>query len=151
MAREGEAPAEPMRRPLGRSLALPFPIPVSHLKYVMQPIHGYHGRYLRVDLSTGLSTEVLLEEKLLREFLGGSGLGVALMLKEGAATMDPLAPEAVLAFVFSPLVGSPLTTSAKFAVVSKSPLTQRLNDSLASSGFALAGKKTFCDANSLCT
>ncbi len=112
----------------------------------MQPIHGYHGRYLRVDLSTGLSTEVVLEEKLLREFLGGSGLGVALMLKEGAATIDPLAPEAVLAFVFSPLVGSPLTTSAKFAVVSKSPLTQRLNDSLASSGFALAGKKTGFDA-----
>ena len=42
---------------------------------------------------------------------------------------------------FSPLVGSPLTTSAKFAVVSKSPLTKRINDSLASSGFALAGKK----------
>lgn len=112
----------------------------------MQTIHGYHGRYLRVDLSTGLSTEVVLEEKLLREFLGGSGLGVALMLKEGAATVDPLAPGAVLAFVFSPLVGSPLTTSAKFAVVSKSPLTQRLNDSLASSGFALAGKKTGFDA-----
>ena len=88
----------------------------------------------------------MLEEKLLREFLGGSGLGVALMLKEGAATVDPLAPGAVLAFVFSPLVGSPLTTSAKFAVVSKSPLTQRLNDSLASSGFALAGKKTGFDA-----
>ena len=112
----------------------------------MNPNHGYHGRYLRVDLSTGHSTEILLEEKLLREFLGGSGLGVALMLKEGAASMDPLAPEAVLAFVFSPLVGSPLTTSAKFAVVSKSPLTHRLNDSLASSGFALAGKKTGFDA-----
>lgn len=112
----------------------------------MQPIHGYHGRYLRVDLSTGLSTQVVLEERLLREFLGGSGLGVALMLKEGAATIDPLVPEAILVFVFSPLVGSPLTTSAKFAVVSKSPLTQRLNDSLASSGFALAGKKTGFDA-----
>src|SRR5581483_5672244 len=39
-----------------------------------------------------------------------------------------------------------LTTSAKFAVVSKSPLTQRINDSLASSGFAIAGKKTGHDA-----
>ena len=51
-----------------------------------------------------------------------------------------------MAFVFSPLVGSPLTTSAKFAVVSKSPLTNRINDSLASSGFAIAGKQTGCDA-----
>jgi len=49
-------------------------------------------------------------------------------------------------FAFSPLVGSPLTTSAKFAVVSKSPLTDRINDSLASSGFAIAGKRCGCDA-----
>src|SRR5688572_5909951 len=59
---------------------------------------------------------------------------------------DPLSPEAPLIFAFSPLVGSPLTTSAKFAVVSKSPLTGRFNDSLASSGFALAGKRCGADA-----
>ena len=43
-------------------------------------------------------------------------------------------------------MGSPLTTSAKFAVVSKSPLTNRINDSLVSSGFAIAAKKCGCDA-----
>ena len=109
-------------------------------------IPGYHGCYLRVDLTTGLSERIALSESLLRRTLGGSGLGVALLLREGAAEVDPLSPEAALAFVFSPLVGSPLTTSAKFAVVSKSPLTQRINDSLASSGFAIAGKKTGHDA-----
>src|SRR6185295_5118774 len=51
-----------------------------------------------------------------------------------------------LIFAFSPLVGSPLTTSAKFAVVSKSPLTDRINDSLAGSGFAIAGKHSGGDA-----
>jgi aldehyde:ferredoxin oxidoreductase len=60
--------------------------------------------------------------------------------------VDPLAPEAPLAFVFSPLVGTPLTTSAKFAVVAKSPLTGMLNDALASSHFAIAGKLTGNDA-----
>ena len=49
-------------------------------------------------------------------------------------------------FVFSPLVGTPLTTSAKFAVVAKSPLTGRLTDALASSHFAIAGKLTGHDA-----
>ncbi len=111
-----------------------------------QPTPGYHGRYLRIDLSTGRFASVSIEPSLLRMYIGGSGLGVALLLQEGAATADPLAPEALLAIVFSPLVGSPLTTSAKFAVVCKSPLTQRINDSLASSGFALAGKKTGYDA-----
>jgi aldehyde:ferredoxin oxidoreductase len=107
---------------------------------------GYHGRCLRVDVGTGRATHIELPADVLRRFLGGSGLGTWLLLREGAATIDPLAADAPLAFVFSPLVGSPLTTSAKFAVVSKSPLTQRINDSLASSTFAIAGKKTGCDA-----
>src|SRR6185503_1053198 len=65
---------------------------------------------------------------------------------EGGALADPLSPAAPLVFAFSPLVGTPLTTSAKFAVVSRSPLTERINDSLAGSGFALAGKRCGCDA-----
>ncbi len=113
---------------------------------MQRDVPGYHGGYLRVDLTTGLSGRVSLDEAVLRSCLGGSGLGVELLLREGTATVEPLAPEAALAFVFSPLVGSPLTTSAKFAVVSKSPLTNRINDSLASSGFAISGKKTGHDA-----
>jgi aldehyde:ferredoxin oxidoreductase len=84
-----------------------------------KPVPGYHGQYLRVDVSDGSQQSVSIE---------------------------PPAASSVLAFVFSPLVGSPLTTSAKFAVVSKSPLTDRLNDSLASSAFAIAGKRTGYDA-----
>src|SRR6476469_7673577 len=107
---------------------------------------GYHGCYLRIDVSNGTAENIPVEEAILRQFIGGSGLGVKLLLDAGAAHRDPLAPEAPLVFAFSPLVGSPLTTSAKFAVVSQSPLTNRLNDSLASSGFAIAGKRCGCDA-----
>src|SRR5262245_2900444 len=107
---------------------------------------GYHGCFLRIDLSRNLAERVPLPDAVLRQYLGGSGLGAKLLLDEGGATADPLSPEAPLVFVFSPLVGSPLTTSAKFAVVSRSPLTERFNDSLASSGFAIAGKRCGCDA-----
>jgi len=107
---------------------------------------GYHGRYLRIDLTTGRSESIPLHEQVLRRFLGGSGLGTYLLLRERCAAVDPLSAQAPLAFVFSPLVGSPLTTSAKFAVVSKSPLTGRINDSLASSQFALSGKRTGHDS-----
>src|SRR5215471_15760804 len=107
---------------------------------------GYHGSFLRIDVSSGTAARIPLTEETLRQFIGGSGLGVKLLLDEGAAALDGLAPEAPLVFAFSPLVGSPLTTSAKFAVVSKSPLTERINDSLASSGFAVAGKRCGCDA-----
>jgi aldehyde:ferredoxin oxidoreductase len=107
---------------------------------------GYYGCALRVDASEGSVTRLPLAETVLREFIGGSGLGVRLLLDEGCAGADALDPRAPLIFSFSPLVGSPLTTSAKFAVVSKSPLTDRINDSLASSGFAVAGKSCGCDA-----
>jgi aldehyde:ferredoxin oxidoreductase len=113
---------------------------------ILRTTPGYHGRYLRIDVSSGRAEAISLKENVLRRFIGGSGLGTWLLLAEGAAEVEPLAPAAPLAFVFSPLVGSPLTTSAKFAVVGKSPLTQRINDSLASSGFAIAGKKTAHDA-----
>jgi aldehyde:ferredoxin oxidoreductase len=107
---------------------------------------GYHGCYRRIDVTSGSAVRVALSDAVLREYIGGSGLGARLLLDESAAHLDPLSAEAPLVFVFSPLVGSPLTTSAKFAVVSKSPLTGRFNDSLASSGFAISGKRAGGDA-----
>ena len=61
--------------------------------------------------------------QVLRGYLGGAGLGTWLLHHLAPPGVEPLAPHAPLAFVFSPLVGTPLTTSAKFAVVAKSPLT----------------------------
>tara|TARA_Y100001934_G_scaffold180016_1_gene212968 strand:+ start:3977 stop:5755 length:1779 start_codon:yes stop_codon:yes gene_type:complete len=112
----------------------------------MSNLHGYHGQYLQVDVTSGTAQPKPLNPELLRTYLGGSGLGTRLLLEHEAWKHDPLAPESSLVFAFSPLVGSPLTTSAKFAVVSRSPLTGRINDSLASSTFAIAGKRTGHDA-----
>ncbi|QRP50188.1 aldehyde ferredoxin oxidoreductase family protein [Amycolatopsis sp. FDAARGOS 1241] len=111
---------------------------------------GFFGRALVVDVdnvtaeATGAPFE--LPEHVLRAYLGGVGLGTWLLHRFAPPKVDPLAPEAPLAFVFSSLVGTPLTTSAKFAVVAKSPLTGLLTDALASSQFAIAGKLTGHDA-----
>ena len=107
---------------------------------------GYHGCYLRIDVTAGSAERVPIPDAVLRQYIGGSGLGARLLLDQRATVTDPLSPDAPLVFAFSPLVGSPLTTSAKFAVVSRSPLTERFNDSLASSGFAIACKRCGCDA-----
>ncbi len=108
--------------------------------------HGWHGRYLRIDLGSGTAQAVEIPPERLRQFVGGVGLGAWICLWEGGAGADPLAPEAPLVFSFSPLVGTPLTTSAKFAVVARSPLTGLLNDAISSSHFAIAGKRTGYDA-----
>lgn len=107
---------------------------------------GYHGRFLRIDVSDGRAEYVPLPDHVLRRFIGGVGLGTWLLHREATPQIDPLDPAAPLIFAFSPFVGTPLTTSAKFAVVAKSPLTHRLNDALSSSHFALSGKRTGADA-----
>src|SRR5436305_10425228 len=112
----------------------------------MDRMFGYHGRYLQVDLRTGTVHAVPLPDDVLRRFLGGVGLATYLMHREAPPGVEPLAPASPLIFSLSPLVGTPLTTSAKFAVVAKSPLTDRLNDALSSSHFALAAKRAGCDA-----
>src|SRR5690242_6326865 len=107
---------------------------------------GYFGRALVVDAGSGTSSVLPLEEEVLRGYLGGAGLGAWLMHRLAPPGADPLGAQAPLAFVFSPLVGTPLTTSAKFAVVAKSPLTGMVNDALSSSHFAISGKLTGHDA-----
>jgi aldehyde:ferredoxin oxidoreductase len=107
---------------------------------------GYFGRALVVDAATGAGAALPLPDEILRAYIGGSGLGAWLLHRLGTPGADALDPAAALAFVFSPLVGTPLTTSAKFAVVAKSPLTGMLTDALASSQFAIAGKLTGHDA-----
>jgi aldehyde:ferredoxin oxidoreductase len=110
------------------------------------PPGGYFGRALVVDLEGPDAETLALSDELLRSAIGGAGLGTQLMHRLAPPGVEPLEPAAPLAFVFSPLVGTPLTTSAKFAVVAKSPLTERLNDALSSSHFAIAGKLTGHDA-----
>ena len=112
----------------------------------MASVPGYHGGYLRVDLTDRSSRRIEWPDGVLRQFIGGGGLGAWILRHETPDGVDPLAAESPLVFVFSPLVGSPLTTSAKFAVLAKSPLTGRINDSLSSSHFAIAGKRTGYDA-----
>ena len=110
------------------------------------PAGGYFGRALVADVTSGTSQDLPLPDGVLRGYIGGSGLGTWLLYRLGTPGADPLGPRAPLAFVFSPLVGTSLTTSAKFAVVAKSPLTGMLTDALASSQFAIAGKLTGHDA-----
>src|SRR5574341_76186 len=109
-------------------------------------MHGFHGRLLYLDLSTRQSSWRDLEESRLRAFLGGIGLGTSLLYEFAPPEVDPFGPANPLIFASAPLVGTGLTTTAKFAVVTKSPLTGFIADSLSSSHFALELKRLGLDA-----
>jgi len=109
-------------------------------------VFGYHGRALVVDLTRQETGWEPLDETVLRRFIGGIGLGTYLLYTHCPPGTDPMSPNNPLIFVCSPLVGSKLTTSSKFAVVTKSPLTGFIGDSLSSSFLATELKNTGCDA-----
>ena len=111
-------------------------------------MHGNFGRILRVELDADRvhAQHVGLPESVYRDYIGGVGLGAYLLWHHAPAGVDPLAPGAPLIYSFSPLLGSPLTTTAKFALLCKSPLTGRICDGLSSSRFALAAKRLGVDA-----
>jgi aldehyde:ferredoxin oxidoreductase len=109
-------------------------------------VHGFFGRVLHVDLQRGTSALRPLEETRLRKYLGGIGLGTSLLFEYAPTEVDPLSPDNPLIFVSAPFVGTRLTTTAKFAIVTKSPLTGFIADSLSSSHFALALKRLGIDA-----
>lgn len=107
---------------------------------------GFCGRVLHVDLGSGRSRHHAIDPVRLRKCLGGVGLGTSLLLEYGPPGVDPLTPANPLIFTTAPLAGTPLTTTAKFAVVTKSPLTGFIADSLSSSHFALELKRVGLDA-----
>jgi aldehyde:ferredoxin oxidoreductase len=109
-------------------------------------VHGLSGRVLHVDLTSGRSAYHELDESRLRKYVGGIGLGTSLLHDYAPAEVDPLSPDNPLIFATAPLVGTGLTTTAKFAVVTKSPLTGFIADSLSSSHFALELKRLGIDA-----
>ena len=109
-------------------------------------MYGYHGKALVVDLTSRTHRWDAIDPAALRKFIGGIGLGTYLLFRYCPPGADPLGPETPLLFVGSPLVGTRLTTSSKFAVLTKSPLTGFIADSLSSSHLAPELKKCGGDA-----
>jgi aldehyde:ferredoxin oxidoreductase len=86
-------------------------------------IKGYAGTVLHVDLSTGALSFENPAESFYRLYIGGACMGAYYCMKEMPAGVDAFAPENVLVFSISPVVGAPISGNARHCVTSKSPLT----------------------------
>ncbi|HBE73184.1 MAG TPA: aldehyde ferredoxin oxidoreductase, partial [candidate division Zixibacteria bacterium] len=64
-----------------------------------------------------------IPEAVLRDFLGGRGLGSKYLYDELKPGTDPLSPENNLYFAANPLNGTGAATSCRYNLVTKSPLT----------------------------
>jgi aldehyde:ferredoxin oxidoreductase len=115
---------------------------------------GYMGKILTVNLSQGKFRRDPLDPVLAERFLGGRGLGVALLFdhfraleKDGTyhnavKEVDPLSADNTLIFTTSPTTGTGVLASGRLHVSFKSPLTGGVGSSNTGGHWAVAFKKT---------
>jgi len=114
------------------------------------------GRLLEVDLAAGTARPLALDERLAGLFVGGRGLGTALLverflrLRDRHANpfraVDPLAPENPLVVSTSPANGTTVPTSARFHANFKSPLTGGIGSTNSGGRWGVEFKRTGHDA-----
>lgn len=108
-------------------------------------VTGWTGKTVYVDLGSESVNVIKTDEKLIRSYLGGRGLGVKLISGLAYPDIDPLGPENPLIFTSGPLTGlAPMASGA--VLTSKSPLTGTIFSWNASGGFGRELKKTEIDA-----
>ncbi|MFC2022132.1 aldehyde ferredoxin oxidoreductase N-terminal domain-containing protein, partial [Chloroflexota bacterium] len=84
---------------------------------------GYVGTLLQVNLSSGEITRREMAEPLLRQFIGGTGLGAKILYDEVPPGIEWNDPENRLVFATGPLNGTSVMGSGILSVVSKGPMT----------------------------
>ncbi|MEM2990205.1 MAG: aldehyde ferredoxin oxidoreductase family protein [Halobacteria archaeon] len=100
----------------------------------------WKAKIATINLSSGKIKIKNLNKKLIKNYLGGRGLGVKLLFDSIPATLDPLSAENAIIFAIGPLTGvAPM--SGRHAVVSKSPLTKTIFDSSAGGFFGVELKR----------
>ena len=107
---------------------------------------GVTGKILFVDLTSSSIKEESLPEKVYREFIGGTGLGVRVLYERMKPKVDPLGPDNMLGFLTGLLTGTKAAMTGRFQVVGKSPLTGGWGDASGGGRFGPELKATGYDA-----
>lgn len=107
-------------------------------------IMSYTGKCLDVNLTDSSVVVGKSDDDLHKRYIGGKGLGFAL-LNRLAPSPDPLGPDNVIVFANGPFTGTKVQTSARTALVTKSPLTGSILDSHCGGNFGPALKRAGFD------
>jgi aldehyde:ferredoxin oxidoreductase len=87
------------------------------------------GDLLRIDLAARTAREESLPDDLMRECVGGKGIGTRILLNEVPPETDPLGPGSKLIFCTGPITGTSMPGSNRYAAVFLSPLTNGYGES----------------------
>ena len=81
------------------------------------------GDLLRIDLTSRTVTEETIAPELIRDYIGGKGIGTHYLLDEVGPDVDPLSPANKLIFVNGPMTGTTMFGSNRYGLHFASPLT----------------------------
>jgi aldehyde:ferredoxin oxidoreductase len=84
---------------------------------------SWQKKILRVDLTAGTTSIEPLNMDWANDYLGSRGLGTKYLSEEMDPAADPLGPDNVLIFATGPLGGTMASTSGRYGVITKGPLT----------------------------
>jgi len=84
---------------------------------------GWQKKVLRVDLTKGTSEIEPLNMDWANAYLGERGLATKYLMENMDPAADAMGPDNVLIFATGPLTGTMSSTSGRYAVVTKGPLT----------------------------
>jgi aldehyde:ferredoxin oxidoreductase len=84
---------------------------------------SWAGKILRVNLTQGTCTTEALNRQWTQEYLGQRGLATKYLVEEIDPKVDPLSPENKMIMTTGPLTGTMASTSGRYSVVTKGPLT----------------------------
>ncbi len=87
---------------------------------------GWQKKILRVNLTAGTAASEPLNMEWAHEYLGERGLATKYLYEEMDPTADPMGPDNILIFATGPLTGTMASTSGRYAVVTKGPLTHAI-------------------------
>ncbi len=87
---------------------------------------SWQKKILRVDLTAGTVTSEPLNMGWANSYLGTRGLGTKYLWEEMDPAADPMGPDNVLIFATGPLTGTMASTSGRYAVITKGPLTNAI-------------------------
>jgi len=107
---------------------------------------GWYGKLLRINLDNKTISQESIDTSILHRWIGGRGLGVALLAREVPPSPDPPGIENKLIFSVGPLTGTGAPGSGRFSLVSRSPLTGTIFDSNAGGLWGIMLKKCGYDA-----
>ncbi|HSQ39853.1 MAG TPA: aldehyde ferredoxin oxidoreductase N-terminal domain-containing protein, partial [Anaerolineales bacterium] len=108
-------------------------------------MYGWHGKLLRVNLTTQTTSIEDIDPQVCRDFIGGRGVAMYYLSKEVDPAIDPLSPDNKLIFATGPLTATPAPTGNRYMVVTKSPLTGAVAHSNSGGEFPTWMKRTGFD------